>query len=507
MKKRANPIITGTLILTVTGLLARLIGFFYRIYLSNLIGAEGMGIYQLIAPISGICFALCCGPIQTAVSRFVAASIGMNQTRAARSNYYAGLLLTEMLAIATALVLYTQAGWIALHLLSEPRCIVLLQLLALSLPITAAHAAMNGYYYGLRRTEVPSLSQLAEQFIRVLMVYLIAGKLNETGQEITVTIAALGLIAGELGSLAVSYIAISITFRKEDKLLDQALKPALGTPIRKILLLATPLAANRLILGVLQSIEAIQIPSRLQVSGLTSSAALSVYGVLTGMSLPFILFPSALTNSVAVMLLPSVAEAQSVKDDKKIERTTELSMGYSLYLGILCTGIFITYGGDMGSLFFHDASAGAYIRILGWLCPFLYVTTTAGSIINGMGRTSTTFIQNVLGLVLRLGFVIFLIPRFGIVAYLWGALACQLLVSGLHTYSLWKMVPFSFSAFHRIFRPMSAVAIAVWVTQTFVQISGIAGLVLGCIGICLIYFLLLYVTGTTPLPFRKNKER
>ena len=69
-----NPIIKGTIILTIASLLSRIIGFLYRIFLSNLIGAKGMGIFQLIFPVLGFCVALSCGGIQIAVSRFVAES-------------------------------------------------------------------------------------------------------------------------------------------------------------------------------------------------------------------------------------------------------------------------------------------------------------------------------------------------------------------------------------------------------------------------------------------------
>ena len=77
------------------------------------------------------------------------------------------------------------------------------------------------------------------------------------------------------------------------------------------------------------------------------------------MALPFLFFPSALTNSVSVLLLPSVAEAQSLGDDARIRRTIELALSYSLYIGILCTGIFAVYGKAMGQLFFPDTAAGS----------------------------------------------------------------------------------------------------------------------------------------------------
>ena len=73
-----NPILTGAAILTLAGFASRIIGFFYRIFLSQQIGAEGMGVYQLIFPVFSVCFSLCCGPVQTAISRYVAAQ---NQTQ------------------------------------------------------------------------------------------------------------------------------------------------------------------------------------------------------------------------------------------------------------------------------------------------------------------------------------------------------------------------------------------------------------------------------------------
>ena len=165
-------------------------------------------------------------------------------------------------------------------------------------------------------------------------------------------------------------------------------------------------------------------------------------------------------------------------------------------MGILCTGIFAAFGGDMGLLFFHDVNAGSYIRILGWLCPFLYLATTVGSILNGLGHTGTTFIQNLIGLVCRLGFVFLLIPRYGITAYLWGMLAGELVVAGMHIISLRRKINFSFSVSHRIIRPMAAVTAGVWCAGQIPLPVGITGLVCGCCIVGGIYFILLYLTGS-----------
>ncbi len=176
---------------------------------------------------------------------------------------------------------------------------------------------------------------------------------------------------------------------------------------------------------------------------------------------PFILFPSAITNSMAVLLLPTVAEAQADGQHSRIAQTIALSLRYSLYMGILCIGVFTLFGRELGISVFHDHSAGPFMQILAWLCPFLYLATTMGSILNGLGKTSVTFRHNVTALLLRLAFVIFGIPRFGITAYLWGMLASELLLAGLHLFSLKRQIPFSWNAWETIVKPAAFLLISI----------------------------------------------
>lgn len=225
--------------------------------------------------------------------------------------------------------------------------------------------------------------------------------------------------------------------------------------------LALPLMGNRLVLNILASAEAIFIPSSLNAFGMTNSEAFSIYGVLTGMALPFILFPSTITNSMSVLLLPTVAEAQASGNEKRIAGTISMSLRYSLYMGILCIGLFTLFGDSLGTTVFHDPNAGSFIQTLAWLCPFLYLATTMGSILNGLGKTSTTFVQNVTALLLRLGFVLFGIPKFGITAYLMGILASELLLALLHLHSLKKQVSFSWDVVNMILKPTCLLLVSI----------------------------------------------
>ena len=202
-----------------------------------------------------------------------------------------------------------------------------------------------------------------------------------------------------------------------------------------MLQLAVPLSANRLVLNLLQSIEAIYIPNKLMAYGLNNADALGVYGVLTGMSLPLILFPSAITNSISVLLLPIVSEADASGNRDAVKRAILTSIRYCLLLGFACTAMFLLLGRPAGRLLFHSELAGSFILILSFICPFMYIASTLGSILNGLGKTAQTFLYSVVSLLLRLLFVFVVIPLYGIKGYLWGMLASQMLQTLLCTVS------------------------------------------------------------------------
>ena len=232
-----------------------------------------------------------------------------------------------------------------------------------------------------------------------------------------------------------------------------------------LLSLAVPLAATRLCISMLQSSEAVMIPSRLQLHGMTSAQALSVYGVLTGMAYPFILFPSAVINSMAVMLLPDMAQSQSAGDQEHIDITTTRTVTVSLYLGILCTGLFLFYGDAMGERLFSSALAGSYIVTLSWLCPFLYLSTTLGSILNGLGQTRAAFGHNLLSLGAQLLFVVFLVPAIGIRGYLYGLLFGQLMLTLLHLWTVRRLIHIRYQVIHHLLRPMGALGLAAFFSK------------------------------------------
>ena len=392
LSPRKYALFTGTLLLTSTGLITRVLGFFYRIFLSRTIGAEGLGLYNMVHPVFGICFALCAGSIQTAISQSVAANV-----RKGRSIFQTGLVISVSTSFILAWLIIRFQDFLAGSILMEPRCAPLLTYIAVSVPCAAIHACINGYYYGMQRTRVPAFAQVVEQSVRIGAVFLIADIMMEAGVEITVQLAVAGHLIGEIASTLYTVAASQFFPPKLPDGTDAAEPDSKGRRLTAaadsfrqtapaLMALALPLMGNRLVLNILSSAEAIWIPGSLNRFGLSNSEAFSIYGVLTGMALPFILFPSTIFNSLAVLLLPTVAEAQSEGNERRIAGTISMSLRYCLYVGILCIGIFTLFGNDLGVSVFKDENAGSFIMTLAWLCPFLYLVTTMGSILNGSLR-------------------------------------------------------------------------------------------------------------------------
>ncbi len=415
--------ITGTLLLTVAGVLTRIIGFFYRIFLSRTIGAEGLGIYQLLSPVTALGFAITSAGIQTSISKYVSMEMGRKNPAGARLYLSAGLAVSLALSFLMSLFIYEQAPFIACAWLGDKRCTPLLRVLAFSFVPSCIHSCINGYYYGLKKTAIPSVCQFVEQTARVGSVYLMYQICISQGTKMSLSMTIWGLVLGEVASTLVSISAIG-SFKGVKKQLGN-----LGAYTKNLVSMAVPLTANRVVLNLFAAFENIMIPNRLKLFGYTNSEALSVYGILTGMSMAIIMFPSVVTNSISVLLLPTISEAQSAGDKGLIQRTIKRTIHSCLLLGFICTAMFLFTGKFIGNFLFGNALAGAFIVTLGWICPFLYLSSTLSSILHGLGYPGITFALNLISCTIRILFVLFTIPVFGIKSYLCGILASQIVAA------------------------------------------------------------------------------
>jgi len=424
---KKQSIILGTVILTLTGFLSRFIGFFYRIFLSRVFGEEGIGLYQLIFPVYALCISFSISGIETALSRTVARKQALGKLDEAKEVLLSGLTVAFFLSFFCTFFIQKNAFFIADRLLHDSRCKNMLIILSYAFPFCAIHSCICGYYYGLKETKIPAISQLIEQSTRILSVYIFFFFLIRKGHTVSISIAVSGLVIGELFSTA--YAAQIFNYFPCTLTTITNLCKNFPRHLRELLSLSIPLTTNRVLINLLQSIEAISIPVQLRRFQYSASESLRIYGVLNGMALPCILFPTAVTSSLSIMLMPTVAEIQAAQDPSSLLRIIKKVSRFCFSLGLFSCLCFLLFGHLLGNILFHSDSAGNFIVTLSWICPFLYVNSSFLSIINGLGKTGWTFLINTFGLSVRILSVFYIIPLFGIQGYLWGLLSSQLLVS------------------------------------------------------------------------------
>ena len=129
------------------------------------------------------------------------------------------------------------------------------------------------------------------------------------------------------------------------------------------------------------------------------------------------------------MLMPTVAEIQVSENRGEMMDIIKKVAGSCFILGLSCCLVFLLFGHWIGVTLFDSETAGKFMVTLAWICPFLYTNSALTSVINGLGKTGSTFLINTTGLLIRIAGVFLVIPHFGIQGYLWGLLISQLTVT------------------------------------------------------------------------------
>ena len=281
MYKSNNPIIKGTLILTISGIITKLIGFYNRIFLSRLIGTKELGVYQLTFPIYMFAFSLCNQGISLALTKLLSEHLSQKNYHMAKATLRVALLLSCALGILSTIFIYSLAPYIATHILKSSMCTKSLQVICLGIPFVCIKGCINGYFLSIKKVQVNGMSQLIEQIFRVLSIYLLYSYV--TALTSNAYLATIGILCGEVIScifVIISYLLNPISSSHKNSTYTKAFTSLLAE--------ATPLTMNKTALTLLQSVEAILIPSMLMLYYNNSNISLSMFGTLTGIVSPFV---------------------------------------------------------------------------------------------------------------------------------------------------------------------------------------------------------------------------
>ena len=243
-------------ILTGTGLLLRAAGMFFRIYIAARIGAEGMGLYQLIYTVYTMAVTLATAGLSVAATRLSAELLATDDPANVRAAMRRTLALGLGLGAAAAALLFTGAGLAADWWLEDARAALSLRILAPSLPFMAVSACLRGFFMARRKVGPNSRAQIFEQVVRIGVVALLIDSAVPQG----IGTACAAVVVGNTVSEAASWVYMEWCYRRELRDVPRNAKRPVQGLGRQLWDIIAPIAANQYMTSVLRTVENVMVP-------------------------------------------------------------------------------------------------------------------------------------------------------------------------------------------------------------------------------------------------------
>lgn len=424
---RGKTYLKNAALLTVAGFALRALGMVFRVFVAARLGPEGMGLYQLILSVYMVFVSLASAGINVASTRLGAQCLTRGRGMAPTLRSLAAT--AAVLGTAAMLAQLALADPLARFALHDSRAELGLCTLAPSLPFIAAAGALRGCFLARRRVEPNIIAQLVEQTVRMAVAALALVKLAHWGAAY----ACCAVLIGNTVSEAVSCGIMALFARQEPSFRPCADDPPCGYTSRELWEIVLPVTGSRLVASVLQAGESVLIPACLAAYLGTRAEAVAQYGSLKGMALPLIFFPFSVLAALSGLLMPEITRAHTARDTAALRRLVRLAMGLTGGFSLLVGAALVLFGKDAAILLYHDAQAGRYVQVLGFVAPFMYLESMVDAILKGMGEQLATFRYSVLDSILRIAGILWLMPQYGMPGFLAVMTASNLLTCGLNT--------------------------------------------------------------------------
>lgn len=425
-----NFFIKGAIILTISSGLARFLGFFYRIFISRTLGAEGMGIYQMVLPIYVMALTITSSGIILSLSKL----ISQEKARGNYVNIYkitrAGFFLVGLSGIAVSIVIYVSAHFLAFYILREHRTYIPILVLIPGIIFSALSSTLKGFFLGMQDIKPPAESQVIEQAVKLglcaafLKFFLLWG----TGSSVAFVVSSmvLGEIVG-FAHLIFYYTRIRLKFpplyikREEIKPYRRIIGDIIST--------ALPISVSRITGSLFHVVEAVLVPRSLQAAGMTPQRSIALFGKLTGMAVPLILLPSIMTSSMAMTLIPEISEDVSLNNWKGVKAKTIQALKLTSIISYASASLFIVLGKSVGLLIYGIALVGEFLPFLAAGSIFLYHSAAISSVFRGLGDQITPLKNSLITSLVMVASIYYLIPvpQIGLKGYLLGFVISSLI--------------------------------------------------------------------------------
>lgn len=400
---RKRRFLVNAAVMTASAVLLRLAGLWFRSVISGKIGASGMGLYQLIFSVFSLGVTACTSGIGLAMTRLVA------EGRGTRGCILRCMWLGLSLSFASAGVLFFTSDFIAVRFMGSAAAARPLRILAPGLPFIAVCACLKGYFFAVRNTVVPVCGDIWEQVVTIGVSVALLDRSALPPLDALMLGSTLGEVAG--------FVYIVLLFRITARRRGLANGGGKGAT-RLILHIAAPMLLGSFVRSSLSSAENILIPIGLRKYGAGSVDSLAQYGVMQGMAMPILFFPLSFVSSLAMLLIPEIAEENAGKNSEAIRRFTERAFRFTLTFAFLVAAVFIAFAEELGMLFFGSAQAGNILRIMAPIAPLMYLDNVVDNMLKGLDQQMYSLGYNFSDSMMRVALISAFVPMFGIKAYI-----------------------------------------------------------------------------------------
>lgn len=446
MRKRL-PIFYSALMLTGVNLLLRFVGTSFQVYLSSRIGAEGIGLLQLVLSVGSMALVAGMAGIRTATMYLTAEELGRKRSQNVTWVLSGCLLYSMIFSGSIAAAVYCFAPELACQWIGNSDTVGAIRLYAAFLPVNCLTGVMVGYFTGANRIGTLAAVEVAEQLCSMIC-----------------TMALLSLWAGHdavraclcvvMGSALGSCLTLSCLVVL--RLLEQ---PVTGERIpiaHRLADTALPLAvADDLRTGI-STIENLIVPKRLALYPGTISP-LAAFGTVCGMVFPVLMFPTAILFGLTELLVPELARCRAAESDRRIKYLVRRSLHLALLYGTACGGILFLCAKELCLALYSSTDAGKYLRWFSLLSVMLYCDAVTDAMIKGLGQQKASVRYNILTNIMDVVFLYVLLPRYGIAGYFASFLVTHVINFALSLRRLLKI-----SGIHiRLYVPLLTAAAAI----------------------------------------------
>ncbi|MBO4992197.1 MAG: polysaccharide biosynthesis protein [Firmicutes bacterium] len=457
----------GAAIMAGAAIVIKLMGAFFRIPLSNIIGSLGMSYYQTGYPLYNLFLTISTAGIPVAISRMVAERQAVGNHYEAHRVFRTALGLLLVIGAVSASLLFFGAGAYASSA-GIPEATLATRALAPALFFVSVMAAFRGYFQGNQNMKPTALSQIFEQLFRVGLGLTLAVVLTKKGLEYAAAGASFGAAAGGFAGL-VTMILIYMASRRaiEAKIRRGNREPgeSTGRILVRIVAIALPITIGSSIMPLLNMIDVQIVVNRLVSIGYSAGAAKELFGELTGFAQPLINLPQVLIQAIAVSLVPTIAAAYKQKDRENLTFNIQTGMRTAMIIAMPCAFGMMSLSEPI-MLFLYPreqasaVSAAPLLFILAFGIIFLSGIQTLTAILQGIGKQNIPMINLMIGAVVKVFCTMTLtgIPSINVKGAAIGTVATYFVTFVLNLFAVYRYTGTKFPLVQIFVRPLISVA-------------------------------------------------